>query len=407
MRIDEKAIKKYDNLLEYLLLIIIISFFSRAFVIHISGFFGIWMLNNLWASLHATILLLIFTKFKWIRLNQFANHAWVLIALCFISVLWSDDVAVTLKRSILLLSSSFFGLYLGYRYRVIEMLNFLMYLIFLLSLIGLLIYPILPEYVVMPAGEHAGIFRGIFNHKNFLGRINILGIICALTLFDARKLNSFNTMLFVAFFIFCVLLSKSAGSLLILIAVLALYVVLSRFSLRSIDRRLIQFILIIVALLVVYFFVDLLLLLGKSPTLTGRTVLWGLVLLEISHRPLLGHGFSAFWSDETRLLSQMSWDAPHAHNGYLDIALDLGVVGVMIYVIGIVLSVRKAWMHFIIKKTSTYLFVLLFFGFTIITNTLENQIFKENDIMWLLYIFTLVQLGKDSSKKTATLNNNV
>lgn len=394
MKVDEKAIKEYDYLIEYLLLTVIITFFSRAFVVHISGFFGTWMLNNLWALLHATIAILIFIKFKWIKLRHFTSHAWILIVFCFVSTLWSEDAGYTLKRSILLLSSSLFGLYLGYRFRVEEISKYLMSLIFLLSLAGLLIYLVLPEYVVMPAGEHAGIFRGIFNHKNFLGRINILGIICALSLYDARKLSAFNTALLLGFFIFIVLLSQSAGSLLILIAVLGLYIVLSKFSLKPIERRLLQFIIGLVALLIVYFFVDLLLLLGKSPTLTGRTVLWALVLIEISHKPILGHGFSAFWVDETRLVSQMSWDAPHAHNGYLDIALDLGVVGVAIYVIGILLAVRKAWISYIFQKTSTYLFVLLFFGFTIITNTVENQIFKENDIMWVLYIFVLVQLHR-------------
>jgi len=67
--------------------------------------------------------------------------------------------------------------------------------------------------------------------------------------------------------------------------------------------------------------------LGRDSTLTGRTEVWSDVLPEVQREPLLGHGFGAFWTDARRAL----YDIPTAHNGYLDILLELGVAGLALY----------------------------------------------------------------------------
>jgi exopolysaccharide production protein ExoQ len=63
--------------------------------------------------------------------------------------------------------------------------------------------------------------------------------------------------------------------------------------------------------------------LGRDETLTGRTEVWTAVLPAMKRQPLLGYGFGSFWTDTRREL----YEIPTAHNGYLDILLELGVVG--------------------------------------------------------------------------------
>ncbi len=67
---------------------------------------------------------------------------------------------------------------------------------------------------------------------------------------------------------------------------------------------------------------------GRNETLTGRTETWDELVPVVKSRPLLGVGFGSFWTTARREFYQMS----HGHNGYLDILLELGIVGMGFYV---------------------------------------------------------------------------
>jgi len=70
---------------------------------------------------------------------------------------------------------------------------------------------------------------------------------------------------------------------------------------------------------------------GRNPTLTGRTDLWQ-QLLQIDHSPVVGAGFESFWSPERvdRLASVLKWAPNEAHDGYLEVYLNLGWVGILL-----------------------------------------------------------------------------
>jgi exopolysaccharide production protein ExoQ len=90
---------------------------------------------------------------------------------------------------------------------------------------------------------------------------------------------------------------------------------------------------IMVAALFPDFFLEMI---GKDPTLTGRTDLWSYVIGNIAQRPILGWGFSAFWSSAnpaaTEISTVLGWEVPEAHNGLLEILLEVGVIGSLFFV---------------------------------------------------------------------------
>ncbi len=69
--------------------------------------------------------------------------------------------------------------------------------------------------------------------------------------------------------------------------------------------------------------------LGRDPTLTGRTAIWQAVL-SIHINPLLGSGFESFWMGDRleRVWAMTAKGIQEAHNGYLELYLNLGLVGV-------------------------------------------------------------------------------
>jgi exopolysaccharide production protein ExoQ len=70
-------------------------------------------------------------------------------------------------------------------------------------------------------------------------------------------------------------------------------------------------------------------LLGRDPTLTGRTGIWKAVL-DVQTNPLLGVGYQSFWLGDRLKAVWSNLDASflnEAHNGYLEIYLNLGLLG--------------------------------------------------------------------------------
>ena len=89
--------------------------------------------------------------------------------------------------------------------------------------------------------------------------------------------------------------------------------------------------------------------LGKDPTLTGRTVLWSIALGQIHDRPMLGIGFSAFWQ-QGNLLPEGIWrefqidnrSGFSFHNTYLELAVELGWVGAAALVATLWLALQRS-----------------------------------------------------------------
>ena len=78
--------------------------------------------------------------------------------------------------------------------------------------------------------------------------------------------------------------------------------------------------------------------LGRDATLTGRTDIWAGLLPIVERQPILGYGFGGFWTTETEKIHEIS----EAHNGYLDVFLELGSVGILLVTIFLLSCCRRA-----------------------------------------------------------------
>lgn len=70
----------------------------------------------------------------------------------------------------------------------------------------------------------------------------------------------------------------------------------------------------------------------SDPTYTGRDVIWQFGLDHVRQRPLFGFGFEAFWGmpdlvADWNYLESWGYRASDAHNGYLNLAVTTGLVG--------------------------------------------------------------------------------
>ena len=78
-------------------------------------------------------------------------------------------------------------------------------------------------------------------------------------------------------------------------------------------------------------------LIGKDITFTGRTYLWAAIWEVIKKHILIGCGFQGYWvisnKDLLELYKNFVWLPNQAHNGYLDILNEIGIVGLVLFAI--------------------------------------------------------------------------
>jgi O-antigen ligase len=76
--------------------------------------------------------------------------------------------------------------------------------------------------------------------------------------------------------------------------------------------------------------------LGRDPDLTTRVPLWK-TLLVLETNPLIGVGYESFWSGERLVHVWRHFPGVmQAHNGYLDLYLNVGLVGLLLLLVSII-----------------------------------------------------------------------
>jgi exopolysaccharide production protein ExoQ len=76
--------------------------------------------------------------------------------------------------------------------------------------------------------------------------------------------------------------------------------------------------------------------LGRDKNLTGRSEIWATLIPYAMMHPIVGYGFGGFWTTAMRELT-----SSHAHNGYLDIILNCGFIGLLFVIMFIISCCRK------------------------------------------------------------------
>ncbi|NJM45566.1 MAG: O-antigen ligase family protein [Alkalinema sp. RU_4_3] len=321
-----------------------------------------------------------------------------LLALAVASALWSSMPTVVLKKVISLIGTTLFGLYLGTQYSFDRQLK-LMGWAFGLA-IPLCFLFIFRGDGVMYTEAISGAWKGIYLHKSTLGEnmfISFLMFYGLASLYPRRRLLcGVACLLSVILIIF----SKSAISLLSLVAIVILLNVLKYSSLRSklgvsaICFSIVLFLMVQAALIFnISEFLDFN---NKDITISGRTPLWDSLWEFVQMKALLGYGYGSFFSAshlETEMLwTVYKWGPVHAHNGYLQILVNLGFVGFSIFILGYFYNLGKALILYLILKDYRTLWMFSFLLYTLVFNFTEVSFMSINHLNWVIsvaYIYSL------------------
>lgn len=321
------------------------------------------------------------------------KYLWVLIALPVISMLWSFDRANTLKDSVTLMGSSIFGLYFAIRYDIKQQLQLIAIACGVGIVLSTMFVIFIPKYGIMQ-DLHSGAWRGIHSHKNGLGQMMGLSTLVFTILgIDRKKIFSVLWIGLILSFTLLIL-SRSTASMTNTLIVIPFFWLLHILRLRySLMIPAILGLVTIGLTLSIWVNDNLAVLagsVGKNITLTGRTSVWEFVWEMIQKQPWIGYGYGGFWNglngESAYVWRASQWTPTHPHNGLLQLFLDLGLVGVVLYLIGF-------WRHLLrvlayARSTSELsgIWPIAFLIYLVLLNLTETHLLSSNSIIWVLYV---------------------
>jgi exopolysaccharide production protein ExoQ len=141
--------------------------------------------------------------------------------------------------------------------------------------------------------------------------------------------------------------------------------------------------------------------LGRDPTLTGRTEIWNLVL-SLAGNPFLGTGYESFWLGQRleKASSAFYYTLNEAHNGYLEIYLNLGWVGVAALAAIAVKGYRDILRS--IRQGQDAAKVRLAFFFVALAYSVTEAGFRMMSPTWILFLLAVTAIPTASSPPTAS-----
>lgn len=139
--------------------------------------------------------------------------------------------------------------------------------------------------------------------------------------------------------------------------------------------------------------------LGRDETLTGRTDIWKEALAMVTS-PLNGVGFESFWMGNRleRFVEKFGPFGKEVHNGYIEIYLDLGLIGVSL-LIAVIINAFKA---VVAELKSDYDYGKLFMTFWIIAilYNITESAFRPMQLMGFIFFLIAIKTPQtaDSGK---------
>lgn len=349
-----------------------------------------------------------------------------LLALMLVGSFWSNYQVVSLGAALVQLATTSFAIFLATAFDWREILRLfagtlrgILFASVLFELYAALIVrgpiePLFPNY----SGDHppavafywtqGNLFdndriQGIVGNSNMLAYMSMIAVIVFAIEVAANTTTRLVSVLSFLAAIPMLVLSRSASIGFALCAVVAAAVVSIAAEGKDRDTRHRYYrvawgVIGTAALLVLTYRAEIFSLIGKSPDMTGRTKIWKIVLDLIDQRPLQGWGWSSYW---------VPWVEPYnglvvinhvpyyqAHNAFLDVWMQLGIVGLGLFVLLVGVTFVRLWRLAVRHTSPLYLWPILVYVGIITQNLTESRLLVE--IGWVMLVLFAVKVREPS-----------
>ena len=342
------------------------------------------------------------------------QNKWLFLFLffCVISLIWTIDWIRTVYKSLLVIVSALVAVYLGVRYRDTDWLKILIVFSLIAISLSYLLVLFLPGAAIMSTPWHAGSWRGAFSHRNYMGAIIAYGNACILLMFFVQRKIRSRILLSIFYVLSWGLLAMSRSATGVILVVILNFVLLGYLAylkwghiLRSQHYTIIVGSFIIAALLLILNLDRILGLLGRSSSLTGRVPLWMYLFGKVSNHNLwFGYGFGTIWDYlqfRVEAARTLGWpfEVVNSHNGFVDVFVYLGLVGLGLFLALIVQVVYRTFSYLAKERTIASAWVLITLVYVLVSNITISFFFDFETFHWVLLIVILALSSRPSMIK--------
>ena len=369
-------------------------------------------------------------RFRWYRLP---SPIYLFLALATVSILWSQyrvesvlGVIAQLLTTLVAVALAFILTWhevlrtLGTALRYVIGLSF----VFELWVAVFVRQPLLPWWLELTAAQQektpkllfwsrdllfeGGPIQGLVGSSTLFGFIGLIGLIVFTIQLRAQLVTRFTGWFWVAMAVATLALTRSA-TVTVALGAVVIALAFSLWARRSGPtgrlRVYVTGAVVLAALAGVAVFArsTLFALLGKSSDLTGRVDTWERVIELAAQRPWFGWGWISYWAPWVEpfesLDSQGGIQVMSAHNAWLDVWLQLGIVGLVLFVMLVALTLWRVWFRAVDQPRRGYgpplpyatsaLWPFLLMIALVVQSFAESRILIESG--WLLLIILAVK----------------
>jgi O-antigen ligase len=318
------------------------------------------------------------------------------VVLAWLSIAWSVEPSISLRRSLFLLGSVVIGVYIGSRFRMRDQVRLVTSASAIgaaMSFIALLVWTDL----AVSTGAMQGAWSGFYVNRNWLALALSLGLL-SLVFWASTQLRSWPLILAVPMLALLAMTRSKTG----ILALAATFGITGWvWFLRKIGAKkhgaLAGAIFVLstvgsLGMLVHWYWTNILIALNRDPTMTRRTEIWQVVRWYARQHPWFGWGYEAIWAngdviERSRLaVGKRAWAA---HNGYYDIMLGLGRIGLVVFVLFLGIAAWRAFRHAWRRTDLLSFWPFSLIVFAVIVNFSEST-FVAVETLFVLVVATTV-----------------
>ncbi|MGB3572337.1 MAG: O-antigen ligase [Phormidesmis sp.] len=329
---------------------------------------------------------------------------WLFYGFCGLSILWSIFPELTTKGFLqVIVQITLFSLYFVSRFSPKDQLRIIGVAMAITVMVNMFYVAAIPAIGIHIGDKFDGAWKGFYQNKNqFSGMM--LWALAVFSLLSFKDTNKFVVTLGRLGLLICpmlVILSTSKTALVLFIFLSSSLILWNTYRWRGgktilmLDLGMLTSFWVIGGIVVSWG--NLTSALGKDPTISGRTEIWAAAITMIRQRPLLGYGFSAFWTEDNPSALWIGaslhegFYPSHAHNGFIDILLDIGWIGMALFLV-VFLSTWLAALKYAYRPGSPEDFWPLAVMLLVTSYNLTETSLLRVGIDWLFFIMAALSM---------------
>jgi exopolysaccharide production protein ExoQ len=323
------------------------------------------------------------------------------------SALWSQDAGLSLRSGVSLILTTLFAFYLATGFSERQQMELVIVTGVCVVAVSIALALFWPRFGI-DHQLHKGAWQGMFTQKNVCAGVTLFLLTPALAISPRGRYALALRAVYTAFCLLLIFMTQSRTGW----AITAIYLLfmcglrmLGKFSRKDLLPLIgVMFSLIAGAVVVAMQYpLPFLSILSRSESISGRSQIWSAIVASILRHPIGGYGFDAFWSllhgEASNIFASTGWVVTGAHNGFLNVGLELGLVGLVLVAATFVRAFCDAGIAFHPGRSTYVDWCVGIVFLTLIYNLDERTIMATQYLLWILYIIACVGLARAATER--------